>query len=72
MKRVYGDWTTAQLGGWKTAASEHVIQPMQQFDHTRGKNSTDTGWRDALSPAWTPGAAQRPSWGRIAETFDDP
>lgn len=42
VKRVYGDWTTAQLGSWKTAASEHVIQPMQQFAHTKGKNSTDS------------------------------
>jgi hypothetical protein len=42
VKRVYGDWTTSQLGSWKTAASEHVIQPMQQFAHTKGKNSTDS------------------------------
>ena len=42
VKRVYGDWTTAQLGSWKTAASEHVIQPMQQFAHTKGKSSTDS------------------------------
>jgi hypothetical protein len=42
VKRVYGDWTTTQLNSWKTAASEHVIQPMQQFAHTKGKNSTDS------------------------------
>ncbi|TCK65782.1 NYN domain-containing protein [Curtobacterium sp. PhB136] len=42
VKRVYGDWTTTQLNSWKVAASEHVIQPMQQFAHTRGKNSTDS------------------------------
>ena len=42
VKRVYGDWTTTQLGSWKLAASEHVIQPMQQFAHTKGKNSTDS------------------------------
>ncbi|OOB92322.1 NYN domain-containing protein [Rathayibacter sp. VKM Ac-2630] len=42
VKRVYGDWTSTQLTSWKTAASEHVIQPMQQFAHTKGKNSTDS------------------------------
>jgi hypothetical protein len=42
VKRVYGDWTTTQLNSWKSAASEHVIQPMQQFAHTKGKNSTDS------------------------------
>jgi len=42
VKRVYGDWTTPQLGSWKTAASEHVIQPMQHFANTSGKNATDS------------------------------
>ena len=42
VKRVYGDWTTTQLNSWKAAASEHVIQPVQQFAYTKGKNSTDS------------------------------
>jgi hypothetical protein len=42
VKRVYGDWTKANLRGWKDAASEHVIHPMQQFDNTVGKNATDS------------------------------
>lgn len=42
VKRIYGDWTTTQLGTWKTAASEHVIQPVQQFANTVGKNATDS------------------------------
>jgi len=42
VKRVYGDWTKPQLRGWKDVANEHVIQPMQQFDNTTGKNSTDS------------------------------
>ncbi|MFF2632233.1 NYN domain-containing protein [Microbacterium sp. NPDC058021] len=42
VKRVYGDWTTPQLGKWKSAASEHVIQPIQQFANTSGKNATDS------------------------------
>lgn len=42
VKRVYGDWTKPQLGRWKSVASEHVIQPMQQFANTVGKNATDS------------------------------
>jgi uncharacterized LabA/DUF88 family protein len=42
VKRVYGDWTKTQLRGWKDAAAEHVIQPIQQFDNTTGKNATDS------------------------------
>lgn len=42
VKRIYGDWTRPQLNTWKTAASEHVIQPMQQFANTVGKNATDS------------------------------
>lgn len=42
VKRVYGDWTTPNLAGWKPVASEHVIQPIQQFANTKGKNATDS------------------------------
>jgi len=42
VKRVYGDWTKPNLSSWKPVASEHVIQPMQQFANTAGKNSTDS------------------------------
>ncbi|MFC6154342.1 NYN domain-containing protein [Nocardioides yefusunii] len=42
VRRIYGDWTTPQLGGWKEAANRHAIQPMQQFAYTKGKNSTDS------------------------------
>ena len=42
VKRVYGDSTKPQLGNWKSVASEHVIQPMQQFANTVGKNATDS------------------------------
>lgn len=42
VKRVYGDWTKPQLSSWKAASSEHVIQPMQQFANTTGKNATDS------------------------------
>ena len=41
VKRIYGDWTGPQLGGWKKVLLEHSIQPMQQFAYTTGKNATD-------------------------------
>lgn len=42
VKRIYGDWTTPQLGSWKTVLLEHSIQPVQQFRYTVGKNATDS------------------------------
>lgn len=42
VKRIYGDWTQARLGGWKKKLVEHAIQPMQQFGYTTGENSTDS------------------------------
>ena len=42
VKRIYGDWTTPNLGPWKQALLEHSIQPIQQFRYTTGKNATDS------------------------------
>jgi uncharacterized protein (TIGR00288 family) len=42
VKRAYGDWTTAQLGGWKRELNQYAIVPVQQFAYTTGKNSTDS------------------------------
>lgn len=42
VKRIYGDWTSLALKGWKEVLLEHSIQPIQQFGYTRGKNSTDS------------------------------
>ncbi len=42
VKRIYGDWTTPQLGSWKNQLLEHSIQPIQQFRYTIGKNATDS------------------------------
>ncbi|ARP67563.1 hypothetical protein A9K65_004715 [Mesorhizobium sp. WSM1497] len=41
VRRIYGDWTKPNLGGWKECLLEHSIQPMQQFAYTTGKNATD-------------------------------
>lgn len=42
IKRIYGDWTTQTVSGWKSALLEHAITPIQQYSYTRGKNSTDS------------------------------
>ena len=42
VRRIYGDWTTPSLKGWKERLLEHAIQPMQQFRYTVGKNATDS------------------------------
>lgn len=42
VKRIYGDWTTPSLSGWKSFLLEHSIQPIQQFRYTVGKNATDS------------------------------
>ncbi len=42
VKRIYGDWTSDRLKGWKQALNEHSIQPVQQFAYTTGKNATDS------------------------------
>jgi len=41
IKRAYGDWTTANLRGWKEVLHKLAIQPIQQFSYTSGKNATD-------------------------------
>jgi len=42
VKRIYGDWTSTRLKGWKEVLLEHAIQPIQQFSYTTGKNATDS------------------------------
>lgn len=42
VRRIYGDWTTSNMGGWKESLNNHAIQPIQQFRYTVGKNATDS------------------------------
>ena len=42
VRRIYGDWTTPNLRGWKDVLLEQAIQPIQQFRYTVGKNATDS------------------------------
>lgn len=41
-KRIYGDWTKPALGSWKSILLNYSITPMQQYNYTTGKNSTDS------------------------------
>jgi hypothetical protein len=42
IRRIYGDWTTQGMSGWKDLLNSNAIQPVQQFAYTKGKNSTDS------------------------------
>lgn len=41
VRRIYGDWTSPSLKGWKACLLDHSITPIQQFAYTTGKNATD-------------------------------
>ena len=41
-KRIYGDWTKPSLSSWKSVLLNHSITPMQQYNYTTGKSSTDS------------------------------
>ena len=42
IKRIYGDWTSPNISGWKTQLLENAVTPIQQYSYTTGKNSTDS------------------------------
>ncbi|MGI6722045.1 MAG: NYN domain-containing protein [Anaerovoracaceae bacterium] len=41
IKRVYGDFKNPRLKDWEAASLKYSIIPVQQYENTRGKNSTD-------------------------------
>ncbi len=41
IRRAYGNWTSSKLKGWEAILQDHAIQPIQQYDLTKGKNATD-------------------------------
>ncbi len=41
IRRIYGDWTSQHMNGWKSIINQHSISPIQKFSYTTGKNSTD-------------------------------
>jgi len=42
IKRIYGDWTTPVVSGWKDSLLENAVTPIQQYSYTTGKNSSDS------------------------------
>lgn len=42
IKRIYADFTTQQMNGWKDQLNSYAIRPIQKFAYTKGKNSTDS------------------------------
>ncbi|MCL1829270.1 MAG: NYN domain-containing protein [Oscillospiraceae bacterium] len=42
IKRIYGDWTSPNIAGWKASLLENAVTPIQQYSYTTGKNSTDS------------------------------
>jgi hypothetical protein len=43
LRRVYGDWSSQQLAGWKSAARDLGLVMHQQSANTKGKNASDIG-----------------------------
>ncbi|MCR5526576.1 MAG: NYN domain-containing protein [Lachnospiraceae bacterium] len=42
IKRAYGDWTQPASASWRSILLDNSIIPMQQFNNTFGKNSSDS------------------------------
>jgi len=42
IKRIYADWTSSRVAGWKNVLLENAITPIQQYSYTTGKNSSDS------------------------------
>lgn len=41
IRKAYGNWKSANIKPWEDVLHEFAIQPIQQFDLTKGKNATD-------------------------------
>ena len=41
IRKAYGNWKSHCLKSWEEVLHEYAIQPIQQFDLTKGKNATD-------------------------------
>jgi uncharacterized LabA/DUF88 family protein len=41
IRRAYGNWKNPTLKPWEECLHDYAIQPIQQFDYTKGKNATD-------------------------------
>ncbi|MCI2282445.1 NYN domain-containing protein [Colwellia sp. MSW7] len=41
IRRAYGNWKSPTIKPWEDVLHDFAIQPIQQFDLTKGKNATD-------------------------------
>ncbi|TIX50034.1 NYN domain-containing protein [Alteraurantiacibacter aquimixticola] len=41
IRRAYGNWAKPALSNWNKITHRYGLQPVQQFDLTKGKNATD-------------------------------
>jgi uncharacterized protein (TIGR00288 family) len=41
IRKAYGNWKSSNLKSWEDVLHEYAIQPVQQFNLTKGKNATD-------------------------------
>jgi uncharacterized protein (TIGR00288 family) len=41
IRKAYGNWKSPNIKPWEDVLHEYAIQPIQQFDLTKGKNATD-------------------------------
>ncbi|MGE6648476.1 NYN domain-containing protein [Shewanella colwelliana] len=41
IRRAYSNWKSPNIKPWEDVLHEYAIQPIQQFDLTKGKNATD-------------------------------
>jgi len=54
IRKAYGNWKNETLKGWESVLPEHAIQPIQQFDISKGKNATDMAMAiDAMDVLYT-------------------
>jgi len=41
IRKAYGNWKKSSLKAWEELLHEYAIQPVQQYDLTKGKNASD-------------------------------
>jgi len=41
IRKAYGNWKNTSLKSWEELLHEYAIQPIQQYDLTKGKNASD-------------------------------
>lgn len=54
IRRAYGNWKSTTLRSWENVLHDYAIQPIQQFDYSKGKNATDIAMAiDAMDLLYT-------------------